>query len=245
VTCPRTSLGALALGALARDEAAAVSAHAQTCRDCGEELGHLTGLVALLAPVRDRGLVPSAPPADGLARLLDAAATERAAEQSGTAGGPEHDAEDEPGARQVGPARAAGRRRHTWQHRRVLAAAAVVVLAVLGLGLSALRGGPVGWSDPDSLTVHAASGPVEGVARVTRSGSGADVVLSVRGLPAHARCRLLATPRAGAPVVVERWEDYSRTGTMEGTSTLRWADLDRLVLEASDGRELLVVPVRS
>jgi anti-sigma factor RsiW len=219
MTCPwRTELGAFALDALDADDAAVLAAHLPHCSACWQELGELSALVELLVGVRDLGEVPQATQDDGLARLLLTARQERRGPRAVLF--------------RVLPATVAA------------AAAAVLLAAGLALGPSVQGHGSSGvWSDPDSITVHAASGPVAGVAHVTRSPSGSAVELAVRGLPTRSRCRLLASTHDGAEVVVEPWEDYSRAATMRGTTRIGWRDLDRLVLQAADGRALLVVPV--
>jgi hypothetical protein len=79
----RIALGALALGALDEEEAAAVRAHLGTCSDCQREYDELRGIPALLGLVSASEVVdgPQLPTAQGSERLLAQVAAERRAKQ--------------------------------------------------------------------------------------------------------------------------------------------------------------------
>jgi hypothetical protein len=194
--------------------------HLAGCPDCAREADRLAPLPDLLDLVRDPALRPvdDQPPAELLERLL-------------------------------GQVR---RRRRT--RRLALGAAAAALLLPAGLA---------GWHElgesraPDATRAVAAGADPVVVRRVADPATGAwmtvelraaargsDLTVSVGGLPAGVRCRLLALTRTGSADVAGSWTaSAADTWTVHGSVAARSQDLTAVqIVDESTGRVLL--PVR-
>jgi hypothetical protein len=121
---------------------------------------------------------------------------------------------------------------------RLLVAAAV--LAVLGAG-AGVTSWVVGSNDP-SHTV--AQGPVHMTVTAAAQGTGTTLDVTVMGLPAEEKCRLVVVDRDGTRHEAGQW-----TATYEGKARFKgWSDVDRsnaedVVLVGTHGQELVRVPL--
>jgi anti-sigma factor RsiW len=125
--------------------------------------------------------------------------------------------------------RRAGRR---WLAGAAVAGAAVAVLAAVGLGRSA----PTFRAFDHTTGVH-------GAARVHAAPTGAEIELTVVGLPAGERCVMVAVS-AGGSAVAGTWNaTYDGMARVAGTSAIPMGRLTALRIESGSGRLLLNIPV--
>jgi hypothetical protein len=121
--------------------------------------------------------------------------------------------------------------------RRLLAAAAV--LAVLGAGA-----GVTSWvmaSDESSRSV--AEGRVHITVTATAEGSGTSLDVTVAGLPAQERCRLVVVDRDGERHQAGEWTvTYGGKAWFKGWSEVDRSAVDDVVLLGTEGEELVRVP---
>lgn len=194
--CPRQpEAGTYLLGALSPSERADYAAHLQSCQHCLREVGQLAGLPALLARGHPgEAEVPAAPAEipSGLPR-------------PGAAGGPEPG--DGPGA--SGALDAALREVHRAQRRRrVLVAAAFVLVAGLSVGVSTVFDRIARPAGPTTGVVAAANLPLR-MQPVGNSPVSAAVELTTQpwGTEVVMRCRYAGTAQSPVYILVARAAD--------------------------------------
>lgn len=194
------------------------AAHLAGCPECRREVDRLAPLPGLLELVRDPALRPGDQPPDE--ELLDRLLVR------------------------------AGRRHRT--RRYVLLAAAAAVLVPSGLlaahEVAELRApGPSAASAPPAAVVGKAEDPATGAwmtVELRAAGAGSDLVVSVGGLPASVRCRLVAVSRSGSTDVAGSWTSTAPdTRTLHGSLPLARQEITAIqVVDDSTGQVLL--PVR-
>ncbi len=231
-----TSLAAYALGALDPEEARSVETHTAGCDECRAELAELSALEAALGEVPPEAFLDG-PPEGGdllLQRTLRQVRTERR----------------QTVARDSGP-------------RRLLAAAAVVVLA----GAAVAGGVAVGrGTAPKPQAIPSPSVVVSTTPPGTRTLAGADpttgvkltgvvlpapgwvrVHIKVEGVPAGTPCVIQVVPRSGAPVVAGSWlvsPNGAKNGTtLDGAAAVAPDDVASVAIVTADGKKLVSVPV--
>jgi hypothetical protein len=134
---------------------------------------------------------------------------------------------------------AAGEVRRRRRARAAVVAAVLVVVAVAA-GAVALRSTD-GPTQPDVVT--AASGAVHARAALTETHNGTRVVLTLGGVPAEQKCRLVAVDRSGERQTASTWTaTYDGDASVTGWLSLHPGDIDRLVIETLDGATLLTLP---
>lgn len=136
----------------------------------------------------------------------------------------------------------ASRERRVATRRRWLAVAAAV--AVLGGGSA---GGVVAWNAAHAThwqRVVGAQGRVHVRVDLQPSSTGTQLALWLSGVPADARCRLIAVSDTGAREVAGSWEaTYGGTAVIHGTTAIPRAHLRQLVIETYDGVTLIAADV--
>jgi hypothetical protein len=141
-----------------------------------------------------------------------------------------------PVLRAVGPVRAKKSRR--WLAAIPVAAAAASAVAASVLSILGSNGGvPV-------RPVFSASDQVTGVharARLQATPAGTRILLSVKGLPADERCRLLAISRRDTDVAASWSALYDGTAKIIGTSAIARHRLTALRIESAGHKLLLVI----
>jgi anti-sigma factor RsiW len=229
MTCPRTvALGAYVLGALDREDRAALEAHLETCEICREELDRLAPLPGLLSrlTVEEAEVLAAAEPAPA-----------------------ELHAEPAPPGTSAPLERAlfevARERRRSRLMRAAAVAAAFVVAAV------ALVGGPLLEDDgdedgPAALTAAASDvrTGVHGSAELTSEPWGTRVELSLAGVRPGERCRLVARAAGGRSEVAATWRvGYLGTAEVPGAVAIPADRLTSLEVVTTDDRVLVRMPV--
>ncbi len=136
-------------------------------------------------------------------------------------------------------AAAATRRRDTWRLRTLAVAAAVVVLAGAGIGLTFQAVHP----PVRASVVTASAGTVHARATLTGTDTGTQIVLSLTGVPAEQRCQLVAVAADGRREIASTWTaTYTGAATVTGSSSLHPHGIHRLLVETLDGHTLLTLP---
>jgi hypothetical protein len=227
MTCPRTvALGAYVLGALEREERAALEAHLETCDICRAELDRLAPLPGLLSrlTVQEAAVLDTAEPVPtDLAPAAESSAPlERALFE-------------------------VARERRRSRLMRVAAVAAALLLAAVALVGAPLIAGD-GAEAPAPLTA-AASDPrtgVHGAAELTREPWGTRVELSLAGVRPGERCRLVARASGGRSEVAATWRvGYLGTAEVPGAVAIPADRLASLDVVTADDRVLVRMPVVS
>jgi hypothetical protein len=141
-----------------------------------------------------------------------------------------------PVLRAVAPVRASKSRR--WLAAIPIAGAAVaaVVVGVLSiLGSNPAVPAPAVFRAADHATgVHAQ-------ARLQMTPAGTRISLSVKGLPAGERCRLLAISGGGNDVAASWSARYDGSAQVIGTSAIPWRRLTALQIESAGHKLLLII----
>lgn len=211
----RLALGAYALGTLEPDEQTKVEAHLASCPACLLELDELLQTVPALASLSAADVV-GPPPSDGLFdRIAEAVA---------------HPA----------PADASARNRFASGRWLLTAAAAVVVLAgggtAVGLAVSSDSSGPA------TTNASVSAGPIHLAVAASDASSGTRLVLSVRGLPQHEHCRLVARADDGSVHPAGTWNaSYEGAATVVESTDVPRSDLHSLTLYGNGNRKLVAV----
>jgi Putative zinc-finger len=149
--------------------------------------------------------------------------------------------------RPVVPTRAAFRRlrvaaRAVRERPRSRAIAAAAAVTVVGVGVAAVVLG-TGETPPAPDVVTATAGALHASAALTPTHNGTRVVLSLGGVPAHERCRLVAVDRLGQRQTASTWTaTYDGDASVTGWLSMRPGDIDHLVVETLDGTGLLTLP---
>jgi Putative zinc-finger len=123
--------------------------------------------------------------------------------------------------------------------RRWLAAAAV---AVAGAAVTVLAAAGLGRSAPTFRAFDHATG-VHGAARLHPAPTGAEIELTVAGLPAGERCVMVAVSARGSDVAGTWSATYDGIARVAGTSAIPVGRLTALRIESGTGRLLLNIPV--
>jgi hypothetical protein len=120
--------------------------------------------------------------------------------------------------------------------RWLVGAAAAVVAAVVGV-VASLAGSP---SAPAFRAANYATG-VHGQARLHATASGTRINLTVTGLPADERCRLVAVSRRGSDVAATWSASYDGSARIIVTSAIHEDQLTALLVESASHRPLLTI----
>ena len=139
-----------------------------------------------------------------------------------------------PVLRVVGPASARKRRRWLAAIPVAAAAAAVGVLTTLGTDSA---------SPAFSAADHATG--VHGLARLEATPTGTRIMLTVEGLPADGRCRLVAVSLRGREVAASWSARYDGTARIIGTSAIPERNLTALRVESAGHQLLLIIRMAS
>lgn len=137
---------------------------------------------------------------------------------------------------------AAAAHRQRLRRRRWLAGAAAAAIVV---GAAATAGAELVGS-PAGTPAHAAATAGGVSARVTLQprASGTAITVQVSGVPAGQECVLLAVARDGRREIAGTWRaSYAGTAAVQGTTAIPEGQLVRLVVDTSDGHQLVAVPV--
>jgi anti-sigma factor RsiW len=208
-------LGALALGLLPPEQAAAARRHVDACAMCRREYEELREMTGVLGELPPEAFLDGPPDGDlVLQRTLRQIRTETAAR---------------------------GRRRLLG----VVAAAAVVVAAVAGGGVAIGRasvplvpppGSAVGalvltGTGADGVTMRTTLGPTGGWVRLTAS---------VTGIPAGKRCRILVVARNGSQEIAGSWVvSGTPGGSVDGSAAVALPDVAAVVVQDETGHEFV------
>jgi hypothetical protein len=225
---PHVDVGAYLLGALDEPEMTRFEEHLADCEQCGRELDELSGLLPVLAEMREDGVAFARLP-DGdamLHRLLAEVSGER---------------------------RARKRRRLV-----AVAAAAVLVIGGPAVAVLATDGGGGGTpvaSQSFAPDQRSASDPATGVRAtvgIADKGWGSVVDLRLSGVRGPLTCSLVAVGQDGSRQTVATWSvpaagygigSQPTPLTVHGAAGLHKADISRFDVQASDGKLLVTVPV--
>jgi hypothetical protein len=82
---------------------------------------------------------------------------------------------------------------------------------------------------------------VHAQARLQATPAGTRISLSVKGLPADERCRLVAISRRGIDVAASWSARYDGTARVIGTSAIPWHKLTALQIESASHKLLLII----
>jgi anti-sigma factor RsiW len=115
------------------------------------------------------------------------------------------------------------------------------LVPVRGL-LSQLAGPGLGRSAPTFRAFDHATG-VHGAARLHPAPTGAEIELTVAGLPAGERCVMVAVSARGSDVAGTWSATYDGIARVAGTSAIPVGRLTALRIESGTGRLLLNIPV--
>lgn len=220
----RLELGALVLGALAADERARVESHVAGCEECRADLAELAPLPGLLrrvseADVRRPSELPAEPAADAAPDLVPAV---------------------------VARADRAVREQRARRRRWAVVGVAAALFGGMAVGTWALVDrAPANGVVAAPVVVHAED-PATGVrAEVTlhSSPSGTDLALRLSGVPAGARCRLVAQSGDQRDVTATWDATYDGEATFTGSTRFTVDQIDTLVVETPAGQPLVTMPV--
>jgi hypothetical protein len=208
-------LGALALGLLPPEQAAAARRHVDACAMCRREYEELREMTGVLGELPPEAFLDGPPDGDlVLQRTLRQIRTETAAR---------------------------GRRRLLG----AVAAAAVVVAAVAGGGVAIGRasvplvpppGSAVGalvltGTGADGATLRTTLGP---------TGSWVRLTASVTGIPAGKRCRILVVARNGSQEIAGSWVvSATPGGSVDGSAAVALPDVAAVVVQDEAGHEFV------
>jgi len=227
VTCAHTiALGAYVLGALDRDERAALEAHIAGCATCHAELDRLTPLPGLLSRVTVEE-----------ATAIDAAApSERAEPPAGPIDG--------------ALAAVAGARRRSRRRRLAIATVMAMAVGVAGIAGLLVADGSEDDSAPAPLRLTASAwsprSDVRAALALTERDGRARVTLRLAGVRPGQRCWLVARTSGGRSEVAARWRaTYSGTATVPGVVTIPARRLSAFDVVTPSGRTLVHMPLRS
>jgi RNA polymerase sigma-70 factor (ECF subfamily) len=128
----------------------------------------------------------------------------------------------------------------------MLSVAAVVLVTVLGAGaLGEVLAGRGGTAVSTTTTTTTAEG-VAATADLRGDADGTAIDLSIRGVPAGERCRLLVLDRTGRPQVVSEWQvDYGGTASVHATTAVAPAELTGLRVVTVGGTGLADLTIRA
>jgi hypothetical protein len=208
-------LGALALGLLPPEQAAAARRHVDACAMCRREYEELREMTGVLGELPPEAFLDGPPDGDlVLQRTLRQIRTETAAR---------------------------GRRKLLG----AVAAAAVVVAAVAGGGVAIGRasvplvpppGSAVGalvltGTGADGATLRTTLGP---------TGSWVRLTASVTGIPAGKRCRILVVARNGSQEIAGSWVvSATPGGSVDGSAAVALPDVAAVVVQDEAGHEFV------
>ena len=211
----RGDIGAYLIGALDDGARAQVIRHLETCRGCRMDYDELV-------PVRG---------------LLSQLAGEQAPGGAGWVGAPGEPGHGEqaPGGPPLPPLRPV----HRGPGRRWLAGAAV---AAAGVAVAVLAAVGLGPSAPAFRAFDRVTG-VHGEAWLQAVPTGAEIELTVAGLPAGERCVMVAVSAGGSDVAGTWNATYDGMARVSGTSAIPVGRLTALRIESGSGRLLLSIPV--
>jgi predicted anti-sigma-YlaC factor YlaD len=132
--------------------------------------------------------------------------------------------------------RARGVRR---RHRLVAAAAGVVLLAGVGAGIGAWEA-----TRPDPSSYAATAGRVHMTVKLTDQATGTGLDVTVSGLPAGERCRLVAVAHDGTRDIAGAWAaTYTGHAWVKGSTSIPSSQLEQLLLLSATGQQLVGVRV--
>ncbi len=209
-------LGALALGLLAPERAAAVHRHVTGCAACRREYEELTEMTGVLGELPPEAFLDGPPDGDlVLQRTL----------------------------RQIRAETGTRRRRRVLG---LVAAAAVVVAAVAGGGVAIGRASvplvpPPGSAVGALVLTGSGSGGATMRATLGPAGSWVRLTASVAGIRAGERCRLLVVARDGTQEVAGSWVVSGAPGgaTLDGSAAIALSDVKAVVVQNEAGQEFV------
>lgn len=190
----------------------ATAAHVATCPDCAAEQASLRQVVEFMSA----------------ATLADITGADTAA--------PTSDVHLQRIVRAAAAERERGRRR--WVVR-ALVAAAVAVVAVVGIGAV------VTWMNrDDTITASAAQGQFAATADISSTDSGSELRVSITGVPRGTDCIMTVTTTDGQTEPVFEWvAEYDGIAHVVTESTVAPDDISHLTLTNGDGQVMLEIPV--
>jgi hypothetical protein len=225
----RSQLGAYALGALDPREAQVVHDHLAGCPDCRREVAELSDLRAFMDDVPPEAFVDG-PPDGGdllLRRTVRAARAEFAAPETAV--------------------------RQPPRRRLALVAAAVLVLAAVGLG-GVLIGRQTAPGNevaiPSTARNAETTDPQTGVhlaVNVIPQFGWVKVHANASGIREGELCQLFVVPKSGEPVLTGSWRVSAagaKSGTvLDGAALVDPADVKSIDVVTTDGRKYVSVPL--
>lgn len=137
---------------------------------------------------------------------------------------------------------AASRERRGARQRRWLSAVAAAVVLIGGstAGVASYRA----VTAPHTHTVSAANGPIHLTVQMAEASTGTSLSLHLSGVPAEERCSLIAVSDTGQQEVAGWWAaTYAGTAVIKGTTSIRYGHLSKLVVQSSDGQQLVAASV--
>jgi urease accessory protein UreF len=120
--------------------------------------------------------------------------------------------------------------------RWLVAAVAAVVAAAVGVVSSV-----AGSTAPSAFQAGNHATGVHGQARLHPTAQGTRINLTVTGLPAHERCRLVAVSRRGTDVAATWNASYDGSARIVGTSAISEDQMTALRVESASNRLLLTI----
>ena len=133
-------------------------------------------------------------------------------------------------------------RRQRLHRRRWLAgvAAGLIILGAAGALAVGLARAPAGGRSHAVATATGIS------ARVTLQpkASGTAITVRISGVPGREECVLLAVARDGRHDIAGSWRaSYTGTASVQGSTAIPESELARLLVDTSDGRQLIAIPL--
>lgn len=241
-------LGAYVVGALEPDEAVAMRRHLAACPVCQAEYQELNAATALLAELPAEAFeaaggagAPGPDPA-GWERLRGRAGlAQQPPAAPGRAWKPEASAP-------IPHARPRSRSRLRWPSRPGASAAlsgALVAAAAVGVFVGVQASGGSSAAVDTVSAANAANG-VSGTVQYRPTEWGSWVQVTLKGVPRGDNCVMYAVDQNGNRSVAGSWwvpYSGSETATIPGGVAMQATNIQQFVVETTDGRILLTVPV--
>lgn len=230
MTCQETtiSLGVYLLGALEPAERAAVEAHLAGCSECRQQLSELAGLPSVLERLELADLEPMQAGADGTLAGMT----------------PSDDLFDRVAAQVRDEDQVVRRVRFGRFQKVTAAAAAVVVVAGVSVGIAESTGGRTAAQPPahKTVTLAGSQGPVSMRIVLGEQAASTTMHVTVAGVPADEHCRLIAFSSDGSRELAGQWDaTYEGWADFTGSTSIPLDRISKLILRGSSGKTLDVV----